>query len=217
MPPPVVLLHGLGRTRRSMAPLEFALRRGGFRPVNLGYPSTRHPIEWLAQRHLKPVVAALLTANSAAIHFVTHSMGALVLRQCLQDARLPAGSRAVLLSPPNRGSEIAERMRGNLLYRHLLGPAGQQLGIGPEAIWHRLRPVHLEIGVIAGRLSINPWFSGWIQGPDDGKVAVSRTRLSEMTAFRTIACSHEIIMWHPRSIEETIHFLRHGRFRRHNM
>ena len=46
----VVLLHGLGRTRASMAPLAWALARAGYDVANASYPSTLHTIEDLAAR-----------------------------------------------------------------------------------------------------------------------------------------------------------------------
>ena len=39
-PEAVILLHGLGRTDRSMRPLEKRLRKAGFRVYNLRYSST---------------------------------------------------------------------------------------------------------------------------------------------------------------------------------
>ena len=47
----VVLLHGLGRTSLSLVWAENRLRRAGFRPVNIGYPSRKRGIPELA-RHV---------------------------------------------------------------------------------------------------------------------------------------------------------------------
>ena len=41
----VVLLHGLGRTRRSLARMDRALTSAGFATLRLDYPSMRQPIE----------------------------------------------------------------------------------------------------------------------------------------------------------------------------
>jgi len=37
----VVLLHGMGRTWRSMSPIGRACERAGFTAINIGYPGTR--------------------------------------------------------------------------------------------------------------------------------------------------------------------------------
>lgn len=43
----VVVVHGLGRTRASMAILASRLKNAGFRVVSFAYPSTSEPIEAL--------------------------------------------------------------------------------------------------------------------------------------------------------------------------
>jgi hypothetical protein len=44
----VILLHGLGRTSRSLNKMADALQAAGFRPVNLDYPSRKKTIQELA-------------------------------------------------------------------------------------------------------------------------------------------------------------------------
>jgi triacylglycerol lipase len=44
----VILLHGLGRTSRSLNKMADALQAAGFRVVNLDYPSRKRTIEELA-------------------------------------------------------------------------------------------------------------------------------------------------------------------------
>jgi len=45
----VVLLHGLGRSERSMAPMAQYLEEHGFRTENIGYASTEQPIRELTE------------------------------------------------------------------------------------------------------------------------------------------------------------------------
>ena len=45
----VVLLHGLGRSERSMAPMAEYLEEHGFRTENIGYASTEQPIRELTE------------------------------------------------------------------------------------------------------------------------------------------------------------------------
>jgi pimeloyl-ACP methyl ester carboxylesterase len=207
----VVLLHGLGRTAASMRPIEKALRAAGYLVVNDGYPSTREPIERLAGS-VGSGIAKCRAAGATGIHFVTHSLGGILVRSWFQDHTAPEARRLVMLGPPNHGSEIADRRRGAAWYRWLTGPAGQQLGTEASSAPNRCGPIPLEIGVIAGTLSAEPWFAGSFDGPNDGKVAVASARLAGMRDFLTVPRSHTFMMRSDVVIRQVLAFLREGRF-----
>jgi len=210
-----ILLHGMGRTHRSMGKMARHLSDQGYIVVNLDYPSTEADIETLSMGIVAETVDRCRSEDSEApIHFVTHSLGGILVRHYLQDHTLPPDSRVVMLSPPNRGSEIADGLKDFPPYRWIMGPAGQQLGTTANAIPNRLEKVDVSVGVIAGDRSLEPWFSAQIPGPDDGKVSVERARLPEMTDFLVVHRSHGFIMNDAEVIAQTVHFLRHGKFKR---
>lgn len=210
-----ILLHGMGRSHRSMATMGRHLAEQGFQVVNVDYPSTEASIEALSAGIVADTVRVCRTTDpKAPIHFVTHSLGGIIVRQYLQTHRLPPDSRVVMLSPPNQGSEIADLLKDWSLYRWIMGPAGQQLGTTADDIPHHLQPVNVPVGIITGDRSLEPWFSSRVPGPDDGKVSVARARLPEMADFMVVHKSHGFIMNDPEVIAQTIHFLIHGRFRR---
>ncbi len=208
----VILLHGLGRSRWSFYRVEQMLRQDGYQVVNLTYPSREQSIEELALNYLGPLVAA--HRSSARVHFVTHSMGGILLRCYLRDHRIPNLGRIVMLAPPNAGSELADHLMATWLYRTVNGPAGQQLGT------HGLPPAlgpwptgAGELGIIAGDVSLNPLFSSWLPGPSDGKVTVLRTRLAGMQDFIVLPYSHTWLAWRSAVLTEIQAFLRTGHFR----
>ena len=210
--PCVILLHGLGRTAMSMSVLARELETRHYRVTNLSYPSTDAPIEILTRDHLAPAVQQCQDDGCKILHMVAHSLGGIMIRQYLQTHSLPEGSRIVMLSPPNQGSEIADELKSSRLFHWITGPAGQQLGTTPDSVPNQLAPVGATIGVITGNKSWNPLFSYWIPGPDDGKVAVSHARLEEMADFLVVPASHTFIMEDEEVIAQTIHFLQYGRF-----
>lgn len=210
----VILLHGLARTRRAMKPLADLLAAKGFAVVNLDYPSTRHPIETLVRTHLAPAVNRCRRQGFRRIHFVGHSLGGILVRHYFQDQPSPPGSRLVMLGPPNKGSEVAGWLRDCFLFRKIMGPAGQQLDATPQSLPNRLQPVPLEIGIIAGTFSMNPFFSRLLPGPDDGKVTVERAKLAEMKDFITLSCSHGFLVADNEAMRQTAYFLAHGTFDR---
>ena len=209
----VVLLHGLGRTRFSMAKVDKSLARAGFHTRNVGYPSTRYDIDSLTKTYIGRVVETCREQGADAIHFVTHSLGGILIRQYLQTHSLSEGSRIVMLAPPNQGSELAEWLRSFRLYRWLLGPAGQQLGTGENSMPGMLKPVEAEIGVIAGNDHAFSPFSFLFEGDNDGKVAVQRARLPEMRDFLVVPQGHTFLMNDQAVIEQIVFFIRNGRFK----
>jgi pimeloyl-ACP methyl ester carboxylesterase len=209
----VILLHGLGRTRWSFHRVRRTLEREGYRVINLTYPSRAQPVELLARDWLAPLVAA--HGNAPRLHFVTHSMGGIVLRCYLRNHAVPNPGRVVMLAPPNAGSELAERLKSSWLYRTVNGPAGQQLG--PAGLPHELGPwpAHAgALGIIAGDATLNPLFSALLPGPNDGKVTVASARLAGMTDFLVLPCSHTWLAWRHVVLDEIKTFLRAGRFTR---
>ena len=209
-PGSVILLHGMARSARSMAPLAADLRNQGYHISNVGYPTRPYDIESLVRRYVAPAVAAC--PDDSPVHVVTHSLGGILIRAYLQDAALPAGSRIVMLAPPNHGSEVADHIRHWPLYRWLMGEVGQQLGTGPDAIVHRFRPIDVEVGVIAARRSLQPWFSWLLPGENDGAVSVASTRLDEMRDFIVVDSSHTLLMFNRAVRHQVRRFLAEGRF-----
>jgi triacylglycerol esterase/lipase EstA (alpha/beta hydrolase family) len=210
-PETVVLLHGLARTDRSMRPLEKRLTDAGFQVHNLGYPSTeRTPEELVANLH------AQISACCAAVprlHFVTHSLGGILLRAYLADHPHGNLGRVVMLAPPNHGSELADLLSDSRLFELAFGPTATQLGTAPDSLPNRLPPPTFEFGVIAGTRSVNPISGLVLPGQNDGTVSVTSAGLSGMSDFVAVPVSHPLIMQSEVVGRHVIEFLQHGRFR----
>ena len=208
----VIILHGIAKSASSMEKLEEHLRDQGYRTQNVTYPSTAENIEVLAGKYLPKAIDQCRGDGAKKIHFVTHSLGGIIARQYLQTHTLPHGSRMVMLAPPNKGSEVADKLKGLSIYKWSHGPAGQELGTDSESIPNRLKPVKIDVGVIAGDSSINPVFSAMIPGADDGTIAVERTKLKEMKDFIVVSSTHTFIMDNPLVMRQVVHFLEKGTF-----
>ena len=206
----VVLLHGLGRSAASMAPIGRDLSRRGYTVVARSYPSTRLSIE-AAAAGVEQDIARCRRVKATRIHFVTHSLGGLLLRGYFQDHEVPEAGRAVMLGPPNGGSEIADELKRHWWFRRALGPAGQALGTREPVAF--ARPLPLEVGVIAGTRNYEPWFAGCFGGrPNDGKVSVESTRLPEMADFLTVRAGHTFMVRSRLVQNQVAAFLQDGRF-----
>ncbi len=206
----VVLLHGLARSSRSMDKMEQELAKEGYRVINLGYPSTRATIETLTEEIFKELEPQIAPASK--VHFVTHSMGGIILRQHLENHGIANLGRVVMLAPPSRGSEVPDKLGGVFLYRWINGPAGNQLGTGTNSLPLRLAAPAFELGIVAGDRTINPILSMLIPGPDDGKVSLARVRPQQYTDFVRLHATHACMMRNRSVIAQTKHFLETGRF-----
>ena len=209
----VVLLHGLARTSTSMNRMERELGAAGFATANIDYPSREHTVEELAEIAVPQGIAACRDQGDVeTIHFVTHSLGGILVRQYLSVHELKELGRVVMLGPPNQGSAAVDELQDVPGFDWLNGPAGRQLGKGEESVPLQLPPADFELGVIAGNRSIDPITSAVLENPDDGRVSVEDTKLEGMADFVVVDHSHAFMMRMRRTIELTKAFLETGRF-----
>ena len=210
----VILIHGLGRTYRSMWNMEHTLRDAGYLTVNIDYPSRSKSIEQIARELVPDAIEQCTINNTEAIHFVTHSMGGIIARTSIRAERPEKLGRVVMLSPPNKGSKIVDALKDSWYFRWINGPAGQQLSTAPNSLPNTLGPVDYPVGIITGNdpAFFDIWFTNFIPGINDGKIGVEQTKLEGMTDFMVVAESHTYIMDSNRVQKETINFLEHGVF-----
>jgi pimeloyl-ACP methyl ester carboxylesterase len=210
--PGVVLLHGLAGTSIQFRKMQRALQRAGFATLNLGYQSRKRSLEALAE-DIHPAIARFAEEVSE-LHFVTHSMGGLLARTYLARHHYTHLARVVMLGPPNNGSEVADLLKDLAPYRAFFGPAGQQVGTQRSERLAGL-PSPCEVGIIAGNRTISPIVSFFIlPRPNDGKVSVASTKLEGMADHIVLKTSHTLMLLRRDAIEQTIFFLREGRFER---
>lgn len=209
----VILLHGLCRSSLSMNSIKNHLKQNGYDVFNIDYASTRKPIEALADEEVAKAVEQCKNMGYERIHFVTHSLGSIIVRTYLQNHSLPPGSRIVMLAPPNQGSELADLAQQTYpRLSRFAGPAFEELGTGSETLLPKLSPIEYEVGIIIGNKSWNPVFSKILPGNDDGKVSVERAKLQEMKAFLVAPCNHTTILLNAGVQQQISHFLENGGF-----
>lgn len=210
----VVLLHGLARTADSMGKLEAALLAENYLVENIDYPSRKHSVRELANKAVGEGLGSCTAAGATRIHFVTHSLGGILVRAYMEQHENAEIGRVVMLGPPNQGSEVVDNLRETPGFEWLNGPAGMQLGTDRTDAPKSLGPVKFELGVIAGTQSINLILSTFLPNPNDGKVSVEATKVEGMTDFIALPATHPFLMRNETAIEQTLHFLKNGSFRK---
>lgn len=212
MPDGVVLLHGISRTARSFRKMQAALEREGYATLNLDYESRRKALDALAE-DIHPAIELFSGGIGGSVHFVCHSMGGLLARVYLAKYRPRHLGRVVMLGTPNGGSEIADSLKNLATYRAFFGPAGQQLVTRRDAALNAmLSAIDYPVGIIAGDRSIYPISSVMLPRPHDGRVSVTNTRLDGMADHIVVRTTHPWLVRNGEAIEQTVAFLRWGRF-----
>jgi len=206
----IILLHGLARTASSMTPVQEKLEENGYTVVNLDYPSRDYTVEELAPLAIDTGLSEC--AEGEPVHFVTHSLGGILVRQYLENNTLPQLGRVVMLAPPNQGSHVVDKLRDVPAFQALNGPAGAQLGTDQESIPAQLGKVDFEVGIIAGSRTVNPLLSLQLPNPDDGKVSVENTKVEGMADFIVVPHSHPMIMRADFVLEQILVFIERGSF-----
>lgn len=191
----VVILHGMGRTRRSMGVLAETLEDAGYAVLNIGYSSYCCSIPELGATVRAELDAA--RGQATTVHFVGHSLGAILIRWMLAQEHPPAGvGRVVLMAPPNQGAKSADRYTGILGW--VLEPI-DELRTDSAATVRKLPPsLGVPVGVIAAA--------------HDGKVRIEETHLKDETAHVVVDANHAFVMRNDTAIAMTLAFLRTGRF-----
>jgi pimeloyl-ACP methyl ester carboxylesterase len=193
----VLLVHGHGAHPVLLEPLRRALERQGFRAVNWRYGSLRGSIEAHAARLASKAKELDEDTGVARLHFVGHSMGAIVVRSALAVARPRKLGRVVLLAPPNRGARLAD-VALRLFGRRLVAAA--EPSSKPDSYVNRLASAaDVDCGIIA---------ASW-----DHAVSLASTHLPEERDHLVLRSLHTLPL-HRQAPAQVGHYLREGRFRR---
>lgn len=207
----VVLVHGIWMHGTVMTPLKYRLER-----VH-GYEA--HPFTWPSVRGTLAENTALLAdfvgeLGAGPLHFVGHSLGGvLVLKLLAQDDALPPG-RVVCLGSPLCGSRVAASLRARRWGLPVLGNTIGGCVLDDSASrWAGAVAASREIGIIAGTrpLGVGRWITRF-DGPCDGTVAVSETRLAGAADCIELEVTHTGLLLSSRVADQTAAFLRDGRF-----
>jgi len=210
----VVILHGIARSSSSMGDIEEYLEGQNYQVKNIDYPSTDYKVEELVDNVHKQILEAGFEADKR-VHFVAYSMGTLITRMLMKQYRPENLGRVVFIAPPSEGSEVADFVKDNILYKEIYGAAGQQLVTDENGIHNEIKngeKIDYELGIIAGDRSIDPISSAVIPGKDDGKVALEKTKIKGMKDFVVVNSSHTFIITFDDTMKQIDYFLKNGKF-----
>ncbi len=209
----VFVIHGYGGHPILMEKLAGEIRNAGFEVSNWRYHSLRDSLPEIA---LQLQSELLKFSAEDTIHFVTHSMGGLVVRTFfelpLPAEPLPPMGRLVMLTPPNQGAEIADFAANIDLNEWIFGRNVVYMRTDSTSFAHKLAVPPLEFGIIAGARDSNHGYNIFISGDDDGFLSVPRTFLEGAKDFIILPEIHQFIIRDRQSLYQVVFFLKNGRF-----
>lgn len=210
----IVCVHGMGRTRYSMASIARHLRRQGHTVHLFGY-RRRRPLDEAAQRLAAFLERRGLAAGGPELGFVAHSAGGVVLRYlaCLRP-EFRAG-RSVALGSPITGSILAEQYAEHWWVQAACGPILASLH--PEVVG-ALPPAPCELASIAGTAQTPLLPASYLLRPvageraSDSTVLVEETRSDHLEDWIEVPVVHTLLPLSPQVHRLVSHYLAHGRF-----
>lgn len=210
----VYILHGYGSSVIFMEDLCAFIRKNGFEVTNWGYKSLTDPIPQVGRRLLSDIKHHPKTDT---IDFVTHSMGGVVVRSMLSDATgdtsCPCIGKIVMMTPPNKGSLLADFFSKITIVKWFLGPNLENLKTDSASLVNRLpRLKGKEVGIIAGARFAGAGYNPLIPGDNDGFLTQNQTRLGVEKDFLVVPEGHITFMYNATVKENVLCFLKKGRF-----
>src|SRR5512137_1403359 len=186
----VLLVHGLGRSRLSLALLAWRLSQSG-------HATQFFPYSALAETHDRIVYRLVtrlrcLAAQGAEVGLVGHSFGGLLLREALAAVPELRVKHLVMLATPNRPPRLAGRVYTKFPFRILRGNCGQCLA---DSSWFRSLPgLSIPYTLVAGTGGWRGRLSPFQREPNDGALAVSETLLNDKDRPVLVPALHTFIM-----------------------
>lgn len=158
----VYIIHGYGGFGLLMNKIQHAIQKDGYTSENYTYNSFAENIDSVGLK----LYNKIKNENPDSVSFVTHSMGALVVRSMYshinENEKFPFIFRFVMIAPPNKGTPVADFYSTFSFFKALGGPNVQNLTTDSLTGAERLPKPTCETGLILGiagnKTGFNPFF-----------------------------------------------------------
>jgi pimeloyl-ACP methyl ester carboxylesterase len=125
----VIATHGICGYSWNMLRIKYALHQHDINVKLYSYSSLSTNLDTLGKQFAKYIQQEVSEHPDHEFHFVTHSMGSLVLRSAINHSEFPRKRvfsdqeqicRIILIAPPSGGSSLAKVVHDNILVRYSL-------------------------------------------------------------------------------------------------
>lgn len=206
----VILVHGILRGSSSMNKIRRGLSHQGFIVTDFGYSAKDGSIDEISARLHKEACKI----GKGKIHFVTHSLGGIIVRYYISKYKPNNIGRVVMIAPPNSCSVFAAKLSNLPLYESILGRPGREIAHGEDCIVKDLPEPDFEFGIIAGGTGFKMGFNPFLKGDNDGTVLLNETKMSGMSDFMQIRGQHSLLLFSKEVVFGSINFIKNGKFQK---
>lgn len=209
----IVLVHGLMRTKHSMAPLKDVLdKKCDCEIVCFSYASTRGKIGTHAAA-LHEFLESL--PETWTLSFVGHSMGNIVIRHLIADLQADQNNnellnrcqRMVMLGPPNQGAAIARQLSSLGMFEWIAGEGAIELGPDWDELSESLAIPPFPFSIVAGEVENKAIQNPFLDQASDFVVEVDEARLEGCESFVIVPALHSFLMKNTQVQEFVVDFL----------
>jgi hypothetical protein len=209
----IYVIHGYGSPKIVMNKITENLKKEGFQTTNYGYRSIADNLDELGDN----LFHEIKNSEFDTVSFVTHSMGALVVRSMLRyivlAKKFPVIYRIVMIAPPNKGADIADLYVSNKLLLPFLGPNAKLMTTDSLSYANQLPlPDHSEVGIIAGIKGKEYGYNRKLKGDNDGRIKPEHTTLCVENDRAIIHDEHTHLTQNPTVIKLVVEFMKRGKF-----
>jgi len=208
----VYLIHGYGGIGIELEKIQNAIENEGYISEIFTYHSLVNDVDSVGNRLFEKIQQE----NYDTVSFVTHSMGALVVRSVYEhldsSTVFPFIHRIVMIAPPNNGSPVADFFVQFEFMKHIVGPNVNNLTTNPLTGASKYPIPTCELGLIAGSYGRKRGFNIFVKGDNDGVLRPEQTKLGIEKDVAFVKSWHVGLLFNKKVIKYVTAFLKNGKF-----
>ena len=208
----IYFLHGYGGPGFEMKRILKAVEKEGYDCTLFKYRSMVRDVDSVGLDLIKRIQLD----GADTVSFVTHSMGALVVRSIYKHIDTMVGfpiiKRIVMIAPPNNGTQVADVYYKSHILRRVLGPNLKNLTTNSISGASRYPIPTCEVGLIAGTFAGSKTLNLFLDADNDGMVIPEQARLGIEKDIVYLKSWHFGLLYDNRVTRHVISFLKRGMF-----
>ncbi|MDO9154668.1 MAG: hypothetical protein Q7U47_13360 [Paludibacter sp.] len=209
----IYLIHGYAGNRYEFEKIKKAIDKKGYVSEIFSFNSFVQEIDSVSS----DLYVKIRSEKYDSISFVTHSMGALIVRslygQIDSTTPFPFIHRLIMIASPNKGSPLADFWVQFDYLNFIFGPNVVNLTTNPETGAGKYPIPTCEVGLIVGIAGIITGYNFFIKGDNDGVVPANNTKLGIEKDIAFVKAPHIGLSSNSKVVKLVLNFFDKGTFK----